>query len=321
MFHTAGVQAVDRNDTGIMAWLMAGDVAIQYQVCRDLLQGEVTRTKSLQEKIAEQGWGARFLSKQREDGHWGINFYQPKWTSTHYTLLDLRTIGLPPHHQQVQKSVEMTMRQPAGTDGGIRLAVSLKTSDVCVNGMILNYGSYFLPRAQRLKDVVEYLLQTQMPDGGWNCEYLCPSTTHSSMHSTLSVLEGLLQFKRTGARYCRAEIIAAEKKAIEFLLKHNLYQSHRTGKTIDERFLRLSFPPRWRYDILRCLDYLQDANVHYDTRMQDALYILRARQNKNGTWPLQEKHKGAVHFTMEKLGAPSRWNTLRALRVLKYFHQ
>jgi hypothetical protein len=185
--------------------------------------------------------------------------------------------------------------------------------------MILNYGSYFLPHHERLNRIVAFLLDVQMKDGGWNCEYLLPGTNHSSLHSTLSVLEGLCQFKKSSGGYRAKEIITAEKKAIAFLLLHNLFQSHRTGKTIDERFLRLSFPCRWRYDILRCLDYFQEARVPYDVRIEKALDILAIKRDRNEKWPLEEKHKGAVHFDMEKSRAPSRWNTLRALRVFRYF--
>ncbi|HEY0742042.1 MAG TPA: prenyltransferase/squalene oxidase repeat-containing protein [Chryseosolibacter sp.] len=306
-------------ESGLIDWVMTGDVAIQYQVSRDLLHAPKSLTDKTQKQIAVRGWGARFLGKQKSNGHWGITFYQPKWTSTHYTLLDLKTIGLANDNPNAQKAVEMVMNEPSGETGGINLARSLKGSDVCVNGMILNYASYFLPAHQRLKEIVDYLLQIQMADGGWNCRYADAHTTHSSMHSTLSVLEGLLSYRKASRTYRLQDIKDAEKKAVEFLLRHKLYQSHRTGKIIDQRYLRLSFPGRWRYDILRCLDYLQEAKIEYDPRMRMALDILYEKQDEKGKWPLQERHKGLVHFHMERLGQPSRWNTLRALRVLKHF--
>lgn len=303
----------------VINWLLHGDVAIQYQVNRDLLKSTKSVTQRLQEKITTEGWGKQFLSKQKRDGHWGITFYQPKWTSTHYTLLDLKNIGLSPGNTQAKKAVDLVLQQPSGKKGGINLAVSLKGSDVCVNGMILNYGSYFLPKSERLKEIIDYLLDVQMLDGGWNCQHEVPGTTHSSLHSTLSTLEGLLQFRKSHIIYRAEEINEAEKKAVEFLLIHHLFQSHTTGETIDDRFLRLSFPCRWRFDILRCLDYFQDSRARYDSRMQMALNVLIGKRDRNGKWPLQEKPKGRVHFDMEKTGNPSRWNTLRALRVLKHF--
>lgn len=312
-----GISDIARN--AVITWLMEGDAAIRYQVSRDMLRVKQDALRELQRKISTEGWGAKFLGKQKSNGHWGISFYQPKWTSTHYTLLDLKTIGLPPDNEQAQKAVAMILEQPTGTNGGINLAQSLHTSDVCVNGMILNFGAYFLPGHERLHRVVDFLLEVPMADGGWNCRYLNKDTSHSSLHSTLSVLEGLLQFRRSSGNYRIQQIRTAEKRAIEFLLNHHLYQSHRTGNIIDPRFLRLSFPCRWRYDILRCLDHLRDADTAYDARMQSALNILMGKKDKNGRWPLQEKHKGAVHFDMEKVGTPSRWNTLRALRVLDHF--
>jgi len=303
----------------LLEWLTTGDVSVQYQVHRDLLDSSAKTTSLLQERIQREGWGLRFLGKQKSNGHWGISFYQPKWTSTHYTLLDLKTIGLSPGNEAAQKAALLVLNEPRGAHGGINLAQSLLDSDVCVNGMALSYSSWFLPKDHRLQIIVDYLLDTQMTDGGWNCRYLNPETTHSSLHSTLSVLEGLLEFRRTRQRYRLSEIIVAEKKAILFLLKHNLYQSHRTGKTIDERMLKLSFPCRWRYDILRCLDYMRDANVPYDAAMESALEIIAGKRRADGSWPLQEKHKGKVHFDMEKTGTSSRWNTLRCLRVLKHF--
>jgi hypothetical protein len=303
----------------VIHWLIRGDVSIQYQVSRDLLHAKPGILTSLQNRIESEGWGLKFLNKRHRTGHWGITFYQPKWTSTHYTLLDLKTIALPCTNVKAAESTRMVLEQPAGTNGGINYAETLHTSDVCVNGMILNFASYFLPGHTRLTGIVDFLLDVQMADGGWNCQYLVKGTTHSSLHSTLSVLEGLLEFRKSGNLYKIGEITRAEKKAIEFLLIHKLFQSHHTGKIIDQRMLRLSFPCRWRYDILRALDYFRESKTPADHRMQPALDIVKGKRKKDGTWPLQEKHKGQVHFDMEKPGTPSRWNTLRALRVLQYF--
>jgi hypothetical protein len=317
--HLLYLNAMNREE--IIHWLMEGDVSLQFQTSRDLLGVKEKKLQSLQRKIALEGWGLRFLKKQNVKGHWGISSYQPKWTSTHYTLLDLKNIGLHRNNVQAAKAIELVLNEPLGNNGGINIARSLKNSDVCINGMILNYAAYFLPNHPRLRLIVDFLLDVQMADGGWNCQYLKEHTTHSSLHSTLSVLEGLYEFRRSAGRYRLSEILDAEKEAVEFLLNHHLYQSHRTGRTIDVRMLRLSFPCRWRYDILRCLDYFQDANVPYDPRMEDGLNIIRSKRKKDGTWPLQERHKGEVHFDMEKIGAPSRWNTLRAMRVLDYFNK
>lgn len=171
-----------------------------------------------------------------------------------------------------------------------------------------------------------------MSDGGWNCAHL-KGATHSSLHTTLCVLEGLNEFKSCPKdpsdkkKYRTDEIVRAEKLGIEFLLVHHLYKSHRTGEVIDPKMLRLSYPSRpkdpsdWRYDILRALDYLRTTQKYYDERMSDALILIEKKQHENGKWLLQTKHEGETHFEMEKVGKPSRWNTLRALRVLNHFSQ
>jgi hypothetical protein len=142
---------------------------------------------------------------------------------------------------------------------------------------------------------------------------------HSSPHSTISVLEGILEYGRQGYAYRAAELEQAAAEAREFILQHRLYKSDRTGQIINSRFLLLSYPSRWFYDILRALDYLQDAGVAYDARMQDALEVLGKKRRQDGAWPLQARHPGQTHFEMETPGQPSRWNTLRALRVLRHF--
>ncbi|HEY9122677.1 MAG TPA: hypothetical protein VIM80_06745, partial [Brevefilum sp.] len=143
---------------------------------------------------------------------------------------------------------------------------------------------------------------------------------HSSMHTTISVLEGIWEFIKAGYQYRVDELILAKKEAEEFLLMHHLFRSSRSGEIIDKKWTMLSFPSRWRYDILRALVYFVDAGVPYDPRMDDALNVLLSKQRKDGTWPVQAKHPGQVHFDMEKTGTPSRFNTLRALRVLSIYN-
>lgn len=302
--------------TETMEWLLSGDAAIVYQVNRDLLSTNPVRLKKLQNQIAKDGWGKAFMEHRGSDGLWGNGLYQPKWTSTHYTLLDLKNIGYPGSNKEIRKSVAIVLNSEKGADGGINY--SWKHSDVCVNGMILNFGAYFLPEHDTLPGIVDFLLSTQMADGGWNCDYL-KGATHSSLHTTISVLEGLLEYQLSGNTYRAGEVNSAHVRGTEFLLIHRLFKSHRTGEVIDPKMLMLSFPARWKYDILRALDHFQKAKVTYDPRMKDGLQILKYKQRSDGLWPLQAKHTGKVHFDMEKAGTPSRWNTLRALRVLKHF--
>jgi hypothetical protein len=300
----------------LLAWLLDGDVAIQYQVHRDLLGQE---RPDLRARIATEGWGAQFLAARQPAGHWGRWFYQPKWTSTHYTLLDLRQLCTAPDHAQIRESVVYVLTHHKGVDGGINPQKTTTDSDVCVAGMALNYACYFGAAPELLASVVDYILVQQLADGGFNCERDRFGARHSSLHSTISVLEGLLEYSRHGYAYRAGELEQAVGQAREFILQHRLYKSDRTGQIINPRFLLLSYPSRWFYDILRSLDYLRDAGIAYDPRMQDALEALQAKRRKDGAWPLQSKHPGQTHFDMETPGQPSRWNTLRALRVLRHF--
>jgi hypothetical protein len=204
-------------------------------------------------------------------------------------------------------------------DGGISPFGAKRLSDLCVNGMFLNYASYFKANEQDLISVVDCILTQIMPDGGFNCRSNRFKTVHSSLHTTLSVLEGFTEYKNNGFTYRLDELKKATQTAKEFVLLHQLNISDRTGEIINKDFLRFSYPRRWRYDILSALDYFQYSKTPWDKRMQPAIDILLKKRNQNGTWNVQAKHSGQTHFDMEKAGRASRWNTLRALRVLKFF--
>ncbi|WP_420577724.1 hypothetical protein [Ekhidna sp.] len=304
------------NNQELIEWLLRGDVSIQYQVYRDLLDAE---RPDLRMRIATEGWGARFLSKRNTNGHWGKRFYEPKWTSTHYTLLDLRNLEISPDHPLIRETIDRILKEEKSPDGGIHPISMENKSDVCVNGMFLNYASYFRADQEQLKSIIDFLLAEQMDDGGFNCMSNRSGAIHSSMHSTLSVLEGLTEYELNGYYYRMHEIDEVRRAAIEFLLLHRLYLSDQTGKIINPDFIKLTYPCRWRYDILRALDYFRHADVLWDERMGPAVEVLWKKRNKNMTWNTQAKHPGQVHFDMEESGKPSRWNTLRALRVLKHF--
>lgn len=179
--------------------------------------------------------------------------------------------------------------------------------------MVLNYVTYFRADTNLLKSIVDALLSEHMPDGGFNCRSNRSGAIHSSLHSTLSVLEGLTEYEYNGYSYRIKEVKKTIRSSKEFILIHQLYLSDRTGMIIDKNFLRLSYPRRWRYDILSALDYFQYATTPRDDQMQSALDVLLKKRNKNGTWNVQAKHPGQTHFDMEKAGRPSRWNTLIGL--------
>ncbi len=303
-------------DEKLISWLLEGDVSIQYQTYKDLLD---TNRPQLRKRIAKEGWGAKFLSCRARNGHWGGGFYLSKWTSSHYTLLDFKYLCIPANNKVVAETLKLIFETEKGPDGGLNPLRSVKVSDVCVNGMVLNYASYFHVEEKHLKSVVDFLLSQQMEDGGFNCHSNRKGAVHSSLHTTISVAEGILEYQRNGYTYRLNEPQKAQRDSQEFILKHRLFRSERTGEVISPDFLKLYYPGRWRYDILKALDYFQLAGVKYDKRMDDAIGVLLKKRTDAGQWKLPAKHPGKTHFDMEKSGQPSRWNTLRALRVLKYF--
>lgn len=300
----------------IISWLLEGDVSIQYQTHRDLLD---TDKPNLRKKIEPEGWGLQFLSYRQQNGHWGRGFYQPKWTSSHYTLLDLKNLNIPTNNKSIRETLNIIFENEKGADGGILPIGTIKKSDVCVNGMVLNYSSYFHTKEELLKSIVDFLLSEEMSDGGFNCQSNRKGAVHSSLHSTLSVLEGISEYERNGYSYRLNELKNAKLKSQEFILMHRLFRSDRTGDVINPNFLKLYYPSRWYYDILKALDYFRVSKVKYDKRMDDAINVILEKRTVDGQWKLASKHPGQTHFEMEKSGKPSRWNTLRVLRVLRHF--
>lgn len=202
-------------------------------------------------------------------------------------------------------------------DPAIRWQALRDWGETCVTGMVLSIVSYYKYEDPRLGTMASHLLEQQMPDRGWNCQR-SHGATHGSVHTTISVLEGLQLYELHGGREVR-EVRAAQRRGREFLLVHRLFRSHRTGEIIKPVFTRFSFPPRWHYDILRALDYFQAVNAPRDPRLAEAIDIVRSSQRKDGRWSLEHSYKGKTYFELERVGLPSRWNTLRALRVLRWW--
>lgn len=299
----------------VLAWLLAGDAAVAYVATRDLRGRD---DPELQARIATEGTGAAILAARGANGHWGRGFYQPKWTSSHYTLLQLREIGLSPTHPAARASVELILDTEKASDGGLNPSGRLRPSDACVNGMALGYASWFGARELQLRSVVDFLLRERVADGGFNCRHNRPGAqvTHSSVHTTVCVMEGITAYVRSGARYRRGELEEAYASSAEFLLRHRLFRSESTGQVISPEFTRLHFPARWHYDILRGLDSLADARIPRDQRMNEALTLIRGRRRADGRWNANRAYQGATHVPDERAGQPSRWVTLIAERVL-----
>ena len=319
-----------------LQWLTAesADVSIRYQAQRDLLGEDALSLEPLRKRIAKEGWGARYLELRGENGHWGQAFYSPKWTSSHYTLLELRNLELPGDHPVPGETLGMILDEyrlrpwqreldatPKGRRPKKKARTGAVTGDVCINGMFLNYACWFGADAASLEPVVDFILGETMPDGGFNCQSnrSYAHAVHSSLHTTVSVLEGIHSYHAAGYAYRLEELLAAACTAREFILRHRFFRSDHTGEIIHPAFIRLSCPWRWHYDILRGLECFRQSGAPCDERMKDALNVLRGIRRQDGTWPVQNRYAGEVFFHMERTGGPSLWNTLRVLRVLKAY--
>lgn len=304
-----------------VAWLMEGDPAIRWQTMRDLRDAPEDEWQEARRRTLVEGWGAQLLALQVPDGSWGGGIYSPKWTSTTYTLLSLCAIGIPSDCLPAQRAAALVLDRLLGTVCDEAFRRKLVDCDRCIVGMILSIAACFGIRDERVDAIVANLLAETMPDGAWNCRRLRrPKPHHSSFHTTFNVLEGLRDWLETTPRHpLRGAVLEAEQRALALVLEHRLFRSDKTGAVIDRRFTLLAHPPRWHYDALRALDYFARVKASRDDRLQDAIQLLHGHRRADGRWPLQHKYAGKVFFDMEKLGGPSRWNTLRALRVLRWW--
>lgn len=303
-------------------WLLDSDPAIRWQVMRDLVGSPADAVAAERARVTSEGWGARLLAARDPDGQWmgGACFpgrgelpedgSQP-WTSTLPAMMELYEFGLDPATDTAR---EMTSQVAANCRWEYNGKPFFEGEvEPCINGRTVILGAYF---GADVDDLVTRLLSDQLDDGGWNC-WTENGATVSSFHSTICVLEGLLEHERaTGGS---VELTAARRGGEEYLLERSLFRRKSTGEVVGEDWLKFSFPTRWHYDVLRGLEYFRRADVR-DPRLAEAIELVRSKRQDDGTWPLENTHRGAVHFQLEDGdGRPSRWNTLRACRVLDWW--
>ena len=311
----------------VLDWLLDSDPAIRWQVLQDLAHAPVEVASAERARVATEGWGARLLALQSEDGQWagGACFPARKfrpvppepgqpWTATLPTLQLLRDFGVDPRAGRVRGAVAQVRDHCHWEHAGQPFFSG--EVEPCINGRVVALGVYF---NQRVDGVVSRLLGEQLGDGGWNCEAENGSV-HSSFATTINVLEGLLAHERaTGGS---VESIAARRRGEEYLLERRLFRRKSTGEIVNPAWLQFSFPIRWHYDVLRALEYFRSVGDAPDPRINEAIDLLRSKQQSDGTWLLENTHPGKVHFALENVdGQPSKWNTLRALRVLRWYDQ
>jgi hypothetical protein len=308
----------------VIDWLLEGDPAIRWQVMRDLQDRPRKDWEPERAKVASEGWGAALLAEQAPDGSWGGGLYGPKWTSTFYTLFQLTAFGLPRGNPQASAAATLLFEKGLCADGGLRLwgnhlvrpSRQGRLGEICETGMGLSMLANYLPRPGDAQPVAECLLAAQTPDGGWNCQR---SSNHGSFHTSISVLEGMRE--RSASTGGSPRIEEAADRGREFFLNHQMYRSHRTGEVVKDAMTRFTFPYHWYFDVLRGLDYFQSVDAARDERLADAIKLLESRRQADGRWPMQNRHHGKEYFVLEPNGDPSRWNTLRALRVLRWWDQ
>ena len=301
-------------------WLLDSDPAIRWQVMRDLLGDPASAEE--RKRVAAEGWGARLLELQDADGRWDGGTYRPgwvddtkpffdAWTGTHFALQLLHLLGADPTDPAVSAAVDRVEENVMWDWAGVPYFDG--ETEECVNGIALATGSYF---GRNVDKIVETLLEHRLDDGGWNCDRE-EGATVSSFHSTICVLEGLLGWEKAGGS--SDAVASARASGEEYLLERGLVRSKRTGEVVDPRFTMFSFPYYWFYDVLRALDYLRATGADPDPRCAEAIDLVAAKRDDSGRWALDNRHEGPTHFRMDgREGRPSRWNTLRAMRVLNW---
>jgi len=309
----------------LYAWLLDGDPSIRWQVMRDLLGRSESEWVAERSKVESVGWGASLLSHQDEDGQWAGGAYNPTdrdpaeagqpWTGTTHSLSQLRTFGLDPASVSGRRTVELIGANSRWQEGNQPYWEG--EVEPCINGITVANGTYF---GVDTSPIVERLMSEALPDGGWNCEAVNGSI-RTSFDTTINVLEGLLEYEK--ATRGTPESIVARKAAEDFFLERELFKRLSTGEPADDDYLLLRNPVRWQYDTLRGLDYFRNVGTFErsdpDPRLGAAIEHLEARRQNDGRWLLDKNPKGRVWFDVDDgPGLPSRWITLRALRVLKW---
>lgn len=307
----------------VLDWLLDSDPALRWQVLRDLTDASSADVAAERARVAEEGWGARLLALRADDGQWAggacfpgdfrgdFSAGQP-WTSTFPTLTLLREFGVDPAAARIRETVALVRDNCRWEHAGQPFFAG--EVEPCINGRTVALGAYF---GVGVNDIVTRLLGEQLDDGGWNCEAENGSV-RSSFHTTMCVLEGLLEYERaTGGG---PESVSARRRGEEYLLRRRLFRRLGTGAVVEPEWLSFSFPTWWHYDVLWALDYFRATGDDPDPRLAEAIDLVLSRQQQDGTWLLENTHPGDVHFTVEEGdGRPSRWNTLRALRVRDWY--
>jgi hypothetical protein len=316
-------QTVGERTVTIVDWLLDSDPSVRWQVMRDLTDAPADEVAAERARVATEGAGARLLALQAPDGRWGGAAWNRGWNSTMHVLSLLREMGLDPASAEARRATGLVRDRVTWQGCGPQECDDNRffTGEVepCINGQVAASGAYF---GQDVRGIVDRLLGEQLLDGGWNCE-AATGSTRSSFNTTICVLEALLEYE--GAVGNSLEVTEARLRGQEYLLERRLFRRRSTGEVIERdrksgtAWTRFAFPTWWHYDVLRGLEYLRRAGVAPDARVAEAIALVASKCDSDGRWPLETRHPGRMPVEMnEGEGRPSRWNTLRALRVLRW---
>jgi hypothetical protein len=306
----------------VIDWLLDGDPAIRWQVMADLTDASAGEVAVERARVEHEGWGARLLAAEDPDGLWAGGACFPAsyrgggpgqpWTATMHTLQTLQLLGLDPASASARRAIRLVAENGRWEHAGQRYFDG--EVEPCINGRTIETGAYF---GVDVAAIVERILGERLEDGGWNCEAENGSV-RSSFDTTINVLDGLLEYERaTGGSPAVRE---ARRGGEEYLLERHLFRRRSTGEVVVPDYLDAAFPCYWHYDVLRALDYFRHSGAAPDPRMAEAVAVVEAKRQPDGRWLLDGIHPGQVHFDVEgPVGTPSRWNTLRALRVLHWW--
>ncbi len=315
---------VPKPERAVISWWLDSDPAIRWQVMQDLADAPSEAVAAERRRVATEGMGARLLALQAADGRWGGAAWNRGWNSTMHVLMLLRDMGLDPTSEQARRAVGLVRDRvtwkgcgPQACDDNPFFAGELEP---CINGQVGAVGAYF---HQDVRGIIDRLLTEQLNDGGWNCEAENGST-RSSFNTTICVLEALLEYEREVE--AGPAVTEARLRGQAYLLERRLFRRRSTGEVIQRDrksgalWSHFAFPTWWHYDVLRGLEYLRRAAVVPDERVSEAIDLVVSKRDGDGRWSLDTRYPGAMPIEIDEgEGRPSRWNTLRALRVLKWY--
>lgn len=302
----------------VIEWIRTADPSLDYLVERDVFGRDDAIRRS---GIGQSGWCKEYIQNRNADGSWGNRFYQPKWICSHYTILELRNLEYPPTDTVLLEEINRIGMEYKARDGGINPAVTIDVSDICVTAMYLNYAAYYGADISIIERIVDFILGQRMNDGGYNCSFNQKGAVHSSLHTSICVLEAFRTYISHGHTYRADEITRSMDRIVEFILEHKFFRSSTTNEVIDPKMLIMTYPFRWKYTILRALHACVECNVPYDERMDEALSIIENARTKDNTWKIRSPYPGQTYFLMQEPGKPSPMITFLSLKILKRYRE